>query len=135
MTPLAFLFILLANLAAGPPPHEPPEGMVWIPGGVFRVGSESARAQPEESPVHRARVDGFFMDRHEVTNDEFAAFAAERCVVSGVPVELAKVENVEFFESLRNAQLIKYCEDFGLETGSKKEMARELFATLFPEKA
>ena len=67
--------------------------------------------------------------------DEFAAFAGERCVVSGVPVELAKVENVEFFESLRSAKLAKYCEDFGLPPGSEKDMARDLFATLFPEKA
>jgi formylglycine-generating enzyme required for sulfatase activity len=49
-------------------------GMVWVPGGTFRMGSE--RYYPEERPVHRASVDGFWMDRHPVTNARFACFAA-----------------------------------------------------------
>jgi formylglycine-generating enzyme required for sulfatase activity len=48
--------------------------MVWIPGGEFRMGSD--HHYPEERPVHRVRVDGFWMDRAPVTNDRFAAFAA-----------------------------------------------------------
>ena len=74
MTLAALTVLVLAGQALPTEPHDPPEGMVWVPGGVFRMGSESPVAQPEESPVHRARVDGFFMDRHEVTNDQFAAF-------------------------------------------------------------
>jgi formylglycine-generating enzyme len=31
---------------------------------------------PEEAPSHRVRVDGFAIDRHPVTNEQFAAFAA-----------------------------------------------------------
>jgi sulfatase modifying factor 1 len=46
--------------------------MVWVPGGVFRMGSD--RHYPEERPVHRAAVDGFWMDEHPVTNAEFARF-------------------------------------------------------------
>ncbi|MFC0388457.1 formylglycine-generating enzyme family protein [Muricoccus vinaceus] len=46
--------------------------MAWIPGGVFRMGSD--RHYPEEAPVHRVRVDGFWMDRSPVTNREFSAF-------------------------------------------------------------
>ena len=48
--------------------------MVEIPGGTFRMGS--ADFYPEERPVHRVAVDGFLMDRHPVTNAEFAAFVA-----------------------------------------------------------
>src|SRR5690606_5480400 len=31
---------------------------------------------PEEAPARPARVDGFWMDRHEVTNAQFARFVA-----------------------------------------------------------
>ena len=46
--------------------------MAWIPGGTFRMGSEDF--YPEERPVHEVTVDGFWMDRHEVTCERFAGF-------------------------------------------------------------
>ena len=49
-----------------------PEGMVFIPGGTFRMGSD--RHYPEEAPVHRVTVDGFWMDRTPVTNRQFRDF-------------------------------------------------------------
>jgi formylglycine-generating enzyme required for sulfatase activity len=48
--------------------------MVWIPGGVFRMGSEAF--YPEERPVREVRVDGFWIDRHPVTNRQFSRFVA-----------------------------------------------------------
>ena len=47
-------------------------GMVWIAGGTFRMGSDSH--YPEEAPVHRVHVDGFWIDRTPVTNRQFRAF-------------------------------------------------------------
>ncbi|KQO85753.1 conserved protein of unknown function [Methylorubrum extorquens] len=47
-------------------------GMVYVPAGTFRMGSN--RHYPEEAPVHRVRVDGFWIDRTPVTNAEFRAF-------------------------------------------------------------
>ena len=44
-------------------------GMVFIPGGTFAMGSD--RQQPEERFTHIVRVDGFWIDRHEVTNAQF----------------------------------------------------------------
>jgi formylglycine-generating enzyme len=49
-------------------------GMVWIPGGAFRMGSEDF--YPEERPMWEVRVDGFWIDRHPVTNRQFARFVA-----------------------------------------------------------
>jgi formylglycine-generating enzyme required for sulfatase activity len=46
--------------------------MVWIPGGTFHMGSDDF--YPEERPVHRVTVDGFWMDQHAVTNAEFRRF-------------------------------------------------------------
>ena len=51
------------------------DDMVRIPGGTFRMGSD--RHYPEERPVHTVHVDGFWMDRHTVTNAEFARFVGE----------------------------------------------------------
>jgi formylglycine-generating enzyme required for sulfatase activity len=45
--------------------------MVWIPGGIFWMGSEDF---PDAQPVHKVYVDGFWMDRTEVTNAQFARF-------------------------------------------------------------
>ena len=59
-----------AATAAGPAPA--PDGMVWIPGGTFRMGSD--RHYAEEAPAHRVAVDGFWMDRTTVTNREFRRF-------------------------------------------------------------
>ena len=48
-------------------------GMVFVAGGTFKMGSE--RQQPEERFLHEVRVDGFWIDRHEVTNAQFRQFA------------------------------------------------------------
>jgi sulfatase modifying factor 1 len=54
---------------------QAPPDMLWIPGGTFLMGSEDF--YPEESPVHEVAVDGFWMDRHIVTNERFARFVEE----------------------------------------------------------
>lgn len=51
---------------------QAPPGMLWIPGGTFRMGSDDF--YPEEGPVHEVTVNGFWMDQHLVTNEQFARF-------------------------------------------------------------
>ncbi len=55
-------------------PGSGPEGMVWIPGGKFVMGSESDLAHQVEGPTHEVEVKGFWMDETEVTNAQFRAF-------------------------------------------------------------
>ena len=62
----------VAPSADGPLPVAPFPDMLWIPGGTFRLGS--ADHYPEEAPVQRVTVDGFWMDRAPVTNDQFKTF-------------------------------------------------------------
>ena len=65
------------------PPGPAPEGMVWIPGGEFSMGSdvasESLCGMPgvtrDAVPVHRVYVDGFWMEKTDVTNEKFQEFA------------------------------------------------------------
>jgi formylglycine-generating enzyme required for sulfatase activity len=47
-------------------------GMGFIPAGTFVMGSE--RHQPEERFTHLVRIDGFWIDRHEVSNAQFEKF-------------------------------------------------------------
>jgi sulfatase modifying factor 1 len=60
-------------MTARPPSDAPPgPDMVRIEGASFAMGS--ANFYPEERPVHTATVGTFWIDRHTVTNAEFAAF-------------------------------------------------------------
>jgi formylglycine-generating enzyme required for sulfatase activity len=70
-----------ANSPLGEPPvidttkpsAPAPEGMVWIPAGEFSMGSNE-EAFIDARPIHRVRVKGFWMDKTEVTNEQFAKF-------------------------------------------------------------
>ena len=80
--------------------------MAFIPAGSFSMGSN--RHRPEERYTHIVRVDGFWIDRHEVTNAQFAKFVratgyrtlAERGgdpkVVPEMPKELMAPGSVAF---------------------------------------
>lgn len=65
-----------------PPANKTPKGMVWIPGGEFSMGSNvedeslcSIKGVTKDAaPIHRVYVDGYYMDKTEVTNEQFEAF-------------------------------------------------------------
>jgi formylglycine-generating enzyme len=68
---------------ASKPPSPAPEGMVWIPGGEFSMGSEgkcdgksccSPATVADALPIHRVYVDAFWMDATDVTNAQFEKF-------------------------------------------------------------
>ena len=56
--------------------------MVWIPGGEFSMGAQNPpdqddvgmKATLDSRPIHRVYVDGFFMDKTDVTNAAFEKF-------------------------------------------------------------
>ena len=62
-----------AHLCLNPSTPAAHDGMVWVPAGTFAQGDT---VYPEEGPIASAHVNGFWMDRHEVTNGEFAAFVS-----------------------------------------------------------
>jgi formylglycine-generating enzyme required for sulfatase activity len=59
---------------SGLPGEGDTEGMAFISAGTFSMGSD--RHRPEERFTHIVRVDGFWIDHHEVTNTQFAKFVA-----------------------------------------------------------
>lgn len=52
------------------------EGMVWIPPGTFSMGCGDCEL-PDAVPVHRVRLDGFWMDATPATNADFELFIEE----------------------------------------------------------
>jgi formylglycine-generating enzyme required for sulfatase activity len=106
LIPLGVSLLLAACSPGQPPAGAAPDGMVWIPGGSFMMGSETGR--PDEQPVHRVTVDGFWMDSTEATNAQFAAFVeatgyqtvAERpldpALFPGLPPELLQPGSLVF---------------------------------------
>jgi sulfatase modifying factor 1 len=71
---LSFSVAPSAPKPAGPtrPLSEVTNNMVWIPGGTFSMGSEDG--QNDERPVHEVTVDGFWIDKTDVTNSVFEKF-------------------------------------------------------------
>jgi formylglycine-generating enzyme required for sulfatase activity len=48
--------------------------MRWIPAGEFTMGTDDPESVANERPAHRVKVQGFWMDEHDVTNAEFRGF-------------------------------------------------------------
>jgi len=48
--------------------------MAWIPAASFTMGSD--RHYDEEAPAHRVSLDGFWIDRHAVTHEQYRTFVA-----------------------------------------------------------
>lgn len=53
---------------------QKPAAMIWLEAGEFKMGSDSTLARSDEQPVHRVKVDGFWIDQTEVTNTQFKGF-------------------------------------------------------------
>ena len=68
------------NLISEQPSPSPflniPSGMVLIPAGEFRMGSNAndVDAYSDEKPEHTVYVDAFYIDKYEVTNEEYKKF-------------------------------------------------------------
>ena len=51
-----------------------PEGMVYVQGGAFVMGSPPDVGHDDESPAHEVCLNGFYIDKYEVTNAQFKQF-------------------------------------------------------------
>lgn len=50
------------------------EGMIWIDGGELMLGAFDNEGREDEYPQHKVKLDGFWMDETEVTNEQFKKF-------------------------------------------------------------
>jgi formylglycine-generating enzyme required for sulfatase activity len=70
--------------------------MVLLDGGEFTMGTDDG--EPFEGPSHRVRVSPFYLDEHEVTNRQYAAFATD----TGYVTESEKLGWSGVFDPRRN---------------------------------
>lgn len=67
---MATLLLTTLNAVKGQPhTGEAPEGMVFIPGGTFYMGSNEG--QPIAAPKHEVTLNDYYMDIHEVSNRQY----------------------------------------------------------------
>ncbi len=64
----------LSGVTATLPPAAP-NGMVFIPGGTFTMGT--SKGSPAEGPPHDVTLSGYFIDKTEVTNKDYHAFVLD----------------------------------------------------------
>lgn len=75
LTPLAVVLALTTvggALAGSVRAADPHEGMVLVPPGAFTMGA--ADGNPDEKPVRQVTLPAFYIDRTEVTQEEYARF-------------------------------------------------------------
>jgi sulfatase modifying factor 1 len=56
------------------------ENMIFIPGGTFLMGSD--KFYPEEKPVRKVTVEGFYIDQYEVTNEDYKSFVDDTSYIT-----------------------------------------------------
>ena len=71
MLPVSVMLVAGSVVRAEEPP-VPPAGMVLVPAGEFIMGANDGNF--DEAPLHHVHLAGYFIDRCEVTVEEFAAF-------------------------------------------------------------
>ena len=63
----AFSFVLPAQAQ-----DNPPANMIFIPQGYFQMGTSSGN--DDEKPMHFVYTSGFYIDKYEVSNQDYQAF-------------------------------------------------------------
>ncbi len=69
-----YLFLFSLNTSCSNKKTGSSGSMIWIPAGEFVMGTDDSRSFPNERPSHKVKVNGFWMDKYDVTNAEFRKF-------------------------------------------------------------
>jgi formylglycine-generating enzyme required for sulfatase activity len=93
---------------------SPRPGMVWIPEGKFDMGDT---VYAEEKPVRNIKVKGFWMDRTEVTNDEFAAFVKATGYVTIAERNLDPLKHAQLPADMLKAGAVVFSMPAALKSG------------------
>lgn len=72
--PIGLILSVLAACDQSSVSSGPPEDMVLIPAGEFIMGTDSEEANPDQKPAHRVYLDSFYIDKYEVTKQQYEGF-------------------------------------------------------------
>lgn len=92
---IACLLLSFCPAAAAESGDSAPPEMKWLPSGEFTMGSDSAGAMANERPARKIKVEGFWIDEHDVTNGEFRKFieATNYITTAEKPVDWENLKN------------------------------------------
>lgn len=82
---------------------------IYIPGGTFMMGSNQEEGDNDEHPKHKVTVDGFWIGKYEVTQDQYVS-------IMGINPSIEKGKNKPV-ENVQRSDAISFCDKF-----SKKNM-------------
>jgi formylglycine-generating enzyme required for sulfatase activity len=89
--------------------------MLFVPSGEFTIGSDATDAGPNERPLTKVTLSGFYMSRHLITNAEYEQFdpTHERRRAAGAGdrhpvVYVSSLDAIKFCQSLSTRERKKY---------------------------
>lgn len=85
-----------------------PDGMVYIPGGPCLIGTNDADADEDVKPRRKVNVPSFYMDRTEVTNDNYKKLVPTHTYPNGegnLPVTNVTYAEAEAYARLAGKRL------------------------------
>jgi sulfatase modifying factor 1 len=75
------------SFAAGDHRDAETGDMVFVEGGTFQMGDVFDEGVRAARPVHEVKVSGFYLNKHEVTVEEFAAFVKDASYMTSAEKE------------------------------------------------
>jgi formylglycine-generating enzyme required for sulfatase activity len=100
--------------------------MVYIPGGIFMMGSTDLEGDADERPQHQVKVLPFFMGKYPITQAQWKAIAALPKVQQTLNPNPSKfkganlpVENVSWYEA------VEFCLRLSVKTGRNYRLPSE----------
>ena len=91
------------------------EGMVFVAGGSFSMGSNMG--EEDEQPVHSVYLHSYFIDTHEVTNEEYAR--CDRCEKGSGGFDTTEPDQPVVYVDWKNADT--YCRFVGKRLPTEAE--------------
>ena len=76
-------------------PEKQDAEMVYIPAGMFIMGTDAENEPMSSKPAHRVDLKGYWIDRYEVTNSQYAECVAVR--YCNEPHELSSATRSDYF--------------------------------------
>ncbi len=89
--------------------------MVYIKGGTFMMGSDTGN--PDEKPVHQVTVDGFWIDKYEITQKQYQE-------IMGTNPSNSKGDNLPV-EKVTWNNAMEFCKKFGEKYNVKVRLPYE----------